>query len=55
MRDVEGVPFKIPANATSEDITKLVREHVQAELGSITHKDFSSKFADLYKKAKQGQ
>jgi hypothetical protein len=55
MREVEGVPFKIPANATSEDISKLVREHVQAELGSFTHKDFSSKFADLYKKAKQSQ
>lgn len=49
--EVEGIPFKIPANASKEDISKLVKEHVLKELGSITHKDYSTKFGDLYRKA----
>ena len=51
-RQVEGLPFSIPKNAIPEDITKLVREHVLSELGSITHKDYTARFKELYSKAK---
>jgi hypothetical protein len=52
MKNVDGLPFEIPMNASSEDLTKVVREHLLAKLGSITHKDYSKEFSDLYKKAK---
>jgi len=46
--DIEGLPFKVPQNASKEDISSLVKEHLIKELGSITHKDYSKKFRDLY-------
>tara|TARA_R110000851_G_scaffold189402_1_gene339653 strand:- start:6 stop:893 length:888 start_codon:yes stop_codon:yes gene_type:complete len=51
--DVEGIPFKIPKDASKEQISSLVREHVIKELGSFTHKDFTKKFAELYAKTKK--
>ena len=51
LREVEGLPFKIPATATKEEISTLVKEHVLKELGSITHKDYAKKFQELYIKA----
>ena len=55
MREVEGVPFKVPTNATSEELTSLVREHVTKKLGSVTHGDYAKEFQDLYLKAKKAQ
>lgn len=52
LRDVEGLPFKVPTNGNAEDLSNLVREHLVKELGSLTHKDFASKFKELYTKAK---
>lgn len=52
MQEVEGVPFKVPTNATGEEITNLVREHVLSQLGSLTHKDFANQFQALYNKVK---
>ena len=55
MQKVEGLPFEIPLNASSEDLSKIVREHLTAELGSITHADYAKKFAELYSKAKNAK
>lgn len=55
LTEVEGVPFKIPKNATSEELSNLVREHVLKELGSLTHKDYAKKFQELYLKAKSAK
>ena len=52
MKKVDGLPFDIPMNASSEDLTKVVREHLLVKLGSITHKDYAKEFAELYSKAK---
>lgn len=52
-KEVAGLPFQIPNNATSDEITVAVREHLLKELGSLTHKDYTSKFKELYMKAKQ--
>lgn len=52
MKKVEGLEFDVPENATSEDLTKVVREHLLAKLGSITHKDYAQQFKELYNKAK---
>lgn len=52
LKEVAGLPFKIPANGSAEDLSSIVREHVLKELGSLTHKDFASKFKELYTKAK---
>lgn len=49
--DVEGLPFKLPQSASKEDISELIKEHLSKELGSITHKDFSKQFKELYIKA----
>lgn len=55
MKKVEGLGFDIPENATSEDLTKVVREHLLVKLGSITHKDYAKQFAELYTKAKSAK
>ena len=55
LTEVEGVPFKIPKNATSEELSNLVREHVLKELGSLTHKDYAKRFQELYLKAKSAK
>jgi hypothetical protein len=52
LKDVEGIPFKIPVNASSEQLSTLVREHVLNEVGSLTHKDYAKKFQELYTKVK---
>ena len=53
LKEVEGVPFKIPANATSEDISNLVREHVLKEVKDLTHPEYAKKFQELYSKIKK--
>jgi len=55
LTEVEGVPFKVPKNATSEELSNLVREHVLKELGSLTHKDYAKKFQELYLKVKSAK
>jgi len=50
MTKVDGVPFSVPKDASNEEISSLVREHVTKELGSPVHKDFPKKFKELYTK-----
>jgi hypothetical protein len=52
LKSVEGLPFKVPSNATSEELTSLVREHLIKELGSVTAIGYTQKFKELYSKAK---
>jgi len=52
LKDVEGVPFKVPVGATSEEQSKLVREHLIEKLGSTLHKDFSKQMVALLMKVK---
>lgn len=53
LKDVEGVPFKVPEGATTEQISAIVREHLVKKLGNTLHKDYSSSFADLMSKIKK--
>jgi hypothetical protein len=54
-KEVEGIPFKIPENATSEDLSSIVREHVLKEISDITSPEYSKKFMELYQKVKLAQ
>ena len=54
-KEVEGIPFKIPENATSEDLTLIVREHILKEVSDITSKEYSTKFMEMYQKVKLAQ
>jgi hypothetical protein len=54
-KEVDGIPFKIPENATSEELTLIVKEHVLKEVSDITSRDYSSKFGELYAKVKLAQ
>lgn len=53
LKDVEGVPFKVPQNATTEEISTLVREHLEKKLGSMLHADFSKQFREILVKIKK--
>ena len=50
---VDGLPFELPKGATSEEITKIVREHVLKKFdGNHVAPGFSKEFSELYAKAK---
>ena len=51
--DVEGVPFKVPQGATSEEQSALAREYLIKKLGDAMHKDFSKEMVDLLIKIKK--
>lgn len=50
---VEGLPFKVPKGADSTELTKIVKEYVLNEVGSITSNAYAKKFQEYYLKAKQ--
>lgn len=51
LRDVEGVPFKVPTNATTEERSKAIREYLTTTLKlNVTSREYSTKFAELNKK-----
>lgn len=54
-KSVEGIPFKIPKDATNEELSALVREHVLKEVGSLTDSKYASKFQELYLKARNAK
>jgi hypothetical protein len=54
-KELEGIPFKVPENATSEDLSKIVREHVLKEISDITSPAYSKRFGELYVKVKNAQ
>ena len=54
-KELDGIPFSIPENATGEQLSLIVREHVLKEVSDITSKEFSVKFGELYQKVKLAQ
>lgn len=52
---VEGVPFDVPKDATSESLTKLVREYLASQNIAVTSKDYTTKFQEIYNKAKSAK
>lgn len=54
-KELDGIPFSVPENATSEQLTLIVREHVLKEVSDITSKEYSQKFGELYAKVKKAQ
>lgn len=47
-RTIDGVPFSIPENATSEEISKLINEHLASKgIGKVS-KDFAKEFNKLH-------
>lgn len=53
LKDVEGVPFKVPQNATTEEISTIVREHLEKKLGNRLHPDFPKQFQEILMKIKK--
>ena len=43
---IEGVPFEVPANATSEDRNKLIKEYLLKEGVSLISAEYSKKFSE---------
>jgi len=52
-KDVEGIPFKVPEGATTEELSSIVREHLEKKLGSRLHPSFASEFQQLLTKIKK--
>lgn len=51
--DIEGLPFKVPKEATSEEKSALLREHLTKTLGSAVHPEYAAKFQELFSKMLQ--
>lgn len=51
--DVSGVPFKVPEGATTEELSTLVRDHLEKKLGNRLHPSYAKEFQDLMLKIKQ--
>ena len=50
---VDGLPFKLPKGATSEELSSIVREEVLKKFnGDALHPSFAKEFSSLYAKAK---
>lgn len=54
LKDVDGVPFKIPANADGVELTKAVQDYLLTQKVDKLSPDYSKKFSELYNKAKAG-
>ncbi len=52
LADIEGVPFKVPKNASSIEQSSLVREFLVEKLGDALHPDFSKEFQEILTKIK---
>lgn len=52
LETVEGIPFKIPTDATPEDITALVREHTLKQHPDVASDAYQKAFTELYLKVK---
>jgi hypothetical protein len=46
---IDGVPFDIPVDASSSEISKLIKDHLLSKGISVTSDSFSKEFADLHK------
>lgn len=45
--EIEGVPFKVPNGASSEEQSKLTREYLVKKLGDPLHNDFAKEFTKI--------
>lgn len=45
--DIKDVPFKVPEGASSEEQSKLTREHLIKKFGDPLHKDFATEFIKI--------
>lgn len=49
--DIKGIPFKVKKDASPEEISTQVREHLTKKFnGNALHPDFAKEFQDLYAK-----
>jgi hypothetical protein len=53
LMEVDGVPFKVPKGATSEEQSKIVKEYLVKKLGNTMHMDFPKQMMDLLIKVKK--
>jgi len=53
--DIEGVPFKVPNEATSAEIAELVKTHLTTQNLDVMSTEYSNEFASLYNKIKNRQ
>ncbi len=53
MIEVKDLPFNIPKDATSEELSKTVREHLLKKLGDTLDPSYPEEFAKLFAKAKE--
>lgn len=52
--DIEGVPFKVPENATSQERQQLIKEYLtNVEKLAITSNDYAKRYAELNQKILQ--
>lgn len=54
-KTIEGVPFDVPVEATSADISKLVKDHLLGQGLAIMSQEYSKQFGELYNKIKGQQ
>lgn len=52
---IEGVPFKVPANADGKTRSKLIKEYLATKNITSTHPSFSKEFKELNDKILQGK
>lgn len=53
MQKLEGIPFDVPVNASTADISKLVKEHVLKSVPDVTSQAYTKQFAELFDKIKK--
>lgn len=52
---IEGLPIKLPKDASREEISTLLRQHLTEKYGSVTDPRYAKEFAELYAKATQAK
>lgn len=50
MEEIEGVPFKVPKDATGADRSKAIKEYLASKGIGAMHPDYSTQFSELNKK-----
>lgn len=51
--EVDGLPFKVNKNATTEELSAKINEHLVKKLGSRTHDSYAGEFQKLFALAKK--
>lgn len=54
-KDVDGISFKVPADATDDELAALVQGQLTKDGVPDISPDYSTKFQEMYNKAKAGQ